>query len=142
MTTKWILIFAIALVMFTQLPAQAGFPVDGKFKMQPASRDTWYYYDDVHWYIQAPDKWQHLMGSYASTKLLNAALKDRLTAATAVFLAGMLKELDDSYREGWSVKDVLMDAIGVGAAVCDTKKVRFIGRYTPNQLLLTVNFAM
>ena len=140
--SKWVLVFMAGAILYSQPHAQAGFPADGKFKMKPADQDVWYYYDDIHWYIKAPDKWQHLMGSYASTKLLNAALNDRLTAATAVFLAGILKELDDSYREGWSVKDLMMDAIGVSAAVLDTEKVRFVGHYTSDRVLLTVNFAM
>ena len=139
--SKWALLLVIVATFCTQAPVQAGFPADGKFKMQPSAQDTWYYYDNIHWYITAPDKWQHLMGSYASTKLLNVALNDKLTAAAGVFLAGILKELDDSYREGWSVKDLMMDAIGVSAAALDTKKVRFMGNYTSDRVLLTVNFA-
>jgi len=99
--------------------AHAGFPADGNFKMQPISTDHWYFYDEIHWYIKAPDKWQHLMGSYASTKILIRVLDDKLSSATAVFLGGILRELDDGLREGWSNRDLLMDALGVTAAALD-----------------------
>lgn len=99
--------------------AHAGFPADGNFKMQPISTDHWYFYDEIHWYIKAPDKWQHLMGSYASTKIFIRVLDDKLSSATAVFLGGILRELDDGLREGWSNRDLLMDALGVTAAALD-----------------------
>ena len=138
---KWVFaIFALFVVLTGSNTAQAGFPHNGKFKMQPASEDTWYYYDNIHWYLKAPDKWQHLMGSYASTKVFTAAFDDKITAATAVLLGGVLKELDDALREGWSIKDLAMDALGVGAAVLDTKSIRFMSYYTPDRLLITVNF--
>jgi hypothetical protein len=122
--------------------AHAAFPPDGKFKMQPLAQDRWYYYDDIHWYIKAPDKWQHLMGSYASTKVLQATLKDDVTAASAVLIGGVLKELDDALREGWSVRDLMMDLLGVSAAVLDTPRVRFLGAYDRDRFLLTLNFTL
>jgi hypothetical protein len=135
-------LLASALVATFPGRAQAGFPADGRFKMQPAAADTWFYYDNVHWYLKAPDKWQHMMGSYASTKLLSSALGDNLSAATAVLLGGVLKELDDALREGWSIKDLIMDAVGVSAAVLDRPGVRVIGYYDSDRFLITVNFAM
>lgn len=123
-------------------PAAAGFPANGKFKMQPIAEDRWYYYDDHHWYIKAPDKWQHLMGSYASTKVLQVALEDDLSAAAAVLIGGVLKEVDDAMREGWSVRDLMMDLLGVSAAVLDTPGVRFLGAYDHDRFLFTLNIRL
>ena len=64
--------------------AQASFPSDGKFKMQPIKDDLWYYYDEFHWYIKAPDKWQHMMGSYASTKVFNSVIDDKLLSNISI----------------------------------------------------------
>ena len=71
-------VVVILLVVGYRGPAMAGFPANGKLKMQPIAGDRWYYYDEHHWYIKAPDKWQHLMGSYASTKVLKIAPEDDL----------------------------------------------------------------
>jgi len=122
--------------------AIAGFPANGKFKMQPLQNDPWYYYDNQHWYIKAPDKWQHLMGSYASTKVLKLALEDDLSAAAAVLIGGVMKEVDDAMREGWSVRDLMMDFLGVSAAVLDTPRVRFLGAYDQECFLFTLNFRL
>lgn len=122
--------------------AQAGFPSDGQFKMQPVQDDLWYYYDEFHWYIKAPDKWQHMMGSYASTKIFDSILNDKLSSATAVLLGGILKELDDSLREGWSIRDLLMDVVGVTAAALDKPGLRVIGTYNRERFLITLNFAL
>jgi hypothetical protein len=136
----------LGLVLVTGCPlgtaARAAFPPDGKFKMQPLAQDRWYYYDDIHWYIKAPDKWQHLMGSYASTKILRRALGDDVTAASAVLIGGVLKELDDALREGWSVRDLMMDFMGVSAAVFDTPSVRFLGAYDQERFVMTLNFRL
>jgi hypothetical protein len=132
----------LALMLGLGRTARAGFPVNGKFKMQPLESDLWYYYDHQHWYIKAPDKWQHLMGSYASTKVLKLALEDDLSAAAAVLIGGVMKELDDALREGWSVRDLMMDFVGVSAAVLDTPRVRFLGAYDQERFLFTLNFRL
>lgn len=126
----------------TSQTAHASFPADGKFKMQPISTDHWYFYDETHWYIKAPDKWQHLMGSYASTKISIRVLDDKLSSATAVFLGGILKELDDGLREGWSIRDLLMDALGVTAAALDRPGLRLVGTYDNERFLITLNIAL
>ena len=94
--------------------AHAGFPADGKFKMQPIKSDHWYFYDEIHWYIKAPDKWQHMMGSYASTKIFDRVLNDKLSAATAVFLGGILKEL-----RRWSERGLEHSRPAHGCVGCD-----------------------
>lgn len=140
-----IAVFAIGFLlggMAMSQTAHAGFPADGKFKMQPIQTDHWYFYDEIHWYIKAPDKWQHLMGSYASTKIFNKVRDDKLSAATAVFLGGILKELDDGLREGWSIRDLLMDALGVTAAALDKPGLRLVGTYDSERFLITLNIAL
>ena len=137
-----ILLGMVTLVGPLGSTAVAAYPADGRFKMLPLSKDQWYFYDNENWYLKAPDKWQHMMGSYASTKLLRAALDDDLAAAATVIIGGVLKELDDALREGWSIRDLLMDAVGVSAAVFDRPRFRVIGYYDSNRFLITLNFAM
>ena len=92
------------------------YPKDGNFKQQPLEHDVWYYKGGTEWTIQAPDKWQHMMGSYASSELLSLFVDDKLAGGLVLGL-GILKEVEDGYREGWSVRDVFMDAAGVGASL-------------------------
>jgi hypothetical protein len=99
------------------------YPRDGQFKQQALDDDVWYYKGASEWTIQAPDKWQHMMGSYASSKLLGLVVDDRL-AGGVVFGLGILKEIEDGFREGWSVRDVFMDAAGVGASLVNNKKYK------------------
>lgn len=54
--------------------------------MQPASDDTWHYCDNIRWYLKAPGKWQHPMGSYASPKAFTAAFDEKITTATVLLL--------------------------------------------------------
>lgn len=99
--------------------AHAGFPADGNFKMQPISTDHWYFYDEIHWYIKAPDKWQHLMGSYASTKIFIRVLDDKLSSATAVFLGGILKG-----TRRWLKRRLEQSRPAHGCSGCDCGGVR------------------
>jgi len=116
---KAVLISIILMIAMTT-QSYAGYffnyPSDGKFKQQSIDYDVWYYEGDPDWTIKAPDKWQHMMGSYVSAEILSLMVDDKL-AGGLVFTLGVLKEVEDGYREGWSVRDIFMDALGVGASL-------------------------
>ena len=59
-----------------------------------------------------------------------------------MLIGGVLKEVDDAMREGWSVRDLIMDLVGVSAAVLDTPRVRFLGAYDQNRFLFSHNFRL
>lgn len=100
------------------------YPRDGQFKRLGASDDPWYYEGDPDWTLRAPDKWQHMMGSYVSAKIFSTIMNENLAGGLVLGL-GILKEVEDGYREGWSARDVLMDAAGVGASLLNSQKYKF-----------------
>lgn len=85
-------------------------PRDGNFKFVSPGSDPWYYVNPGQFEFQTPDKWQHYMGNY-----LFCSPSERLIGKwpTIVLFASInvLKEVEDGYREGVSVKD-----LGVGFA--------------------------
>ena len=100
------------------------YPKDGIFKQLPANRDKWYYFDDKNWYIKAPDKFQHMMGSYTLYKISDM-LMDKYLAGGVVLGLGIYKEYDDGLREGWSPRDLLMNTVGVVAGMINSDKYKF-----------------
>jgi hypothetical protein len=110
-----VLIFLISLFTASELCAFGKFqnyPRDGKFKQLSADNDQWYFIDKNNWYIQAPDKFQHMMGSYVLFKTTDIMM-DKYLAAGVTLGLGIYKEYDDAYREGWSPRDLLMNTLGV-----------------------------
>ncbi len=99
------------------------YPRDGHFKQQSGTADLWYYRGDANWTVKAPDKWQHMMGSYAGTEVFGL-LVDRRLAGGIVFGLGVLKEVEDGFREGWSIRDIMMDAAGVSASLLNSDKCK------------------
>jgi hypothetical protein len=85
-------------------------PRDGRFKFVTPGDDPWYYLNPGQLEFQTPDKWQHYMGNYLfcspSEKLIGKW--PTIVLFTSI---NILKELEDGYREGASVKD-----LGVGFA--------------------------
>jgi hypothetical protein len=117
------------------------YPRDGSFKQQSIRDDVWYYNGGSEWTIQAPDKWQHMMGSYASTEVLGIIVDDEL-AGGIVFGLGLLKEVEDGFREGWSVRDVFMDAAGVGASLLNSEKYKVWCDWKENHVQLKLSIAL
>jgi len=88
------------------------YPRDGHFKLLSAKYDKWYYVDNENWYFKAPDKWQHYIGNYFAAKLL----KDKVGIIPTISLlstASILKEIEDGYREGASIRDLEMNLFGI-----------------------------
>ncbi|MFH1891481.1 MAG: hypothetical protein ABIK83_02210 [Candidatus Zixiibacteriota bacterium] len=123
---KKVAIITLILLAATQSAGafMFSYPRDGEFKQLAASQDAWYYEGDPNWTLRAPDKWQHMMGSYVSVEIFSTLMDDNLAGGLVLGL-GILKEVEDGYREGWSARDILMDAAGVGASLFNSNKYKF-----------------
>jgi len=137
-------IIVLVLLAASQCASAAvgfAYPRDGRFKQLSASDDPWYYPGDQNWAIQAPDKWQHMMGSYASTEVFSKLMDHKLAGGLVLGL-GILKEVEDGYREGWSPRDIMMDAAGVGAALFNNDKYKFWCDWVDNSVRLKVSVTL
>jgi hypothetical protein len=102
----------IALIIYSTSYGNPFFshPRDGVFKFVSGGQDPWYYLNPTQLAFQTPDKWQHYMGNF-----LFASPSEKLIGKwpTIILFASLnvLKEVEDGYREGASVRD-----LGVGIA--------------------------
>lgn len=108
----------ILLLTIIALPVVSA---SAEFKQQLPAYDPWYYADGT-FDLTAPDKFQHMAGSYISAEILSLWTSD-LLAAGAVFTLGALKEVQDGFGHGWSWRDLCANSIGVIASVVNTKKI-------------------
>lgn len=116
------------------------YPKDGRFKQLSPGRDPWYFMDEQNWYLAAPDKWQHFSGCYLGQKLLSQYLNRYFTAGLIAFL-GIAKEYDDAYREGWSNRDLLMDFLGIFAAM-NQSKYQLYCSFDSQKIMLNLNYRL
>ena len=147
MKTRINLIFGIISFMFFFnwfiLPSSSqafrlqSYPRDGRFKQLSPSRDSWYFVDEKNWYFAGPDKWQHFSGCYLGQKLLSQYLNPYISAGLIAFI-GMAKEYDDAYREGWSNRDLLMDFLGIFAAM-NQSKYQLYCSFDSQKIMLNLN---
>ncbi len=135
-------IFSIIFIFGVTDTAEANnYPKDGIFKQLPTEKDYWFYVDKFHWEIVAPDKWTHMMGSMGSTSLLSRCM-NKYAAGALVFTLGLFKEYDDAYREGWSYRDILADALGVAASITATEDYRLLAKYDKNSITFLFNVTL
>ncbi len=130
----------LVIIMLLQPSLQAigkyqDHPKDGNFKRMPSAQDHWYFFDNQRWYIKAPDKFQHMMGSFALTEISSRVVDDYL-AAGMVFGIGLYKEYDDGMREGWSPRDLLMNTFGIAASLVNNEKYKFWMDWADNAIIL------
>lgn len=138
--TKYGLI--LMMILLTAATSFAGsYPKNGVFKRLPDSRDYWFYIDNNNWEIKAPDKWTHMMGSMGSTSALSQFM-NKYAAGALVFTFGLCKEYDDAYREGWSYRDIIMDALGVTASLTANDQYRLVCDYDTDRVLLKLSVTL
>ena len=134
-------LLAVSLVLAWPVEGQAAsHPRDGRFKELSYLKDPWYFVDRQNWYIRAPDKWTHFMGSYALTEAANWVVKDKVLAGALTLGLGLIKELDDAYREGWSRRDIYMDMAGIASATILPENVRFLAYYDDTAVMFRFSF--
>lgn len=117
-------------------PAHAkSYPKDGKFKALHYTVDNWYHIDKENWYIKAPDKWVHFMGSYAMAEIGFKIIGNKLTTGAISLGLGLLKEYDDGYREGWSQRDIYMDVSGTLSSLLMPDNMKFLCYYDDRSII-------
>jgi hypothetical protein len=139
---SFLLIVSAFLLLCCSDQLRAGsYPKDGTFKRLPDSRDYWYYVDNNNWAIKAPDKWTHMMGSLGSTLVLGRVMNS-YAAGALVLSFGLFKEYDDAYREGWSYRDIIADALGVLSALTWSDRFQLLCDYNDQTITLKVSLAI
>ncbi len=134
------LVIIAGLVLPTELSA-GKYPKNGIFKRLPDAKDNWFYIDNNNWEIKAPDKWTHMMGSMGSTAVLSRFM-NKYAAGALVLTFGVFKEYDDAYREGWSYRDLIADAVGVTASITANDRYRLLCDYDSEKVLLVVSMTI
>jgi hypothetical protein len=133
-----IMILSIVFLLLSSTMSYAwNYPRDGKFKQLSPQSDAWFYVDDVHWDIKAPDKWQHFTGCYVSQKLLSKQMNKYLSALL-IMSVGLYKEYGDAYREGWSGRDITADVLGIVSAMYDHPNTRVLCTYDQEKILVNL----
>lgn len=135
------LLILLAAALVPTHPAEARYARDGIFKQLDESNDKWFYVDKYNWEIAAPDKWTHMMGSMGLSTLLGQTMNKYLAAGLTLGL-GIYKEYDDAFREGWSYRDIIADAVGVTASLTANKKYRILCDYDTEKVVLILNVTL
>ncbi len=133
--------FLIALLLVIPTSSFAwNYPRDGKFKQLAPQNDSWFFVDEEHWDIKAPDKWQHFTGCYITQKLLSRRT-NKYVSAMLIFSLGLAKEYEDAYREGWSARDLAINSLGMLSAICDKPDAKFLCSYDQEKIMLNLVFS-
>jgi hypothetical protein len=117
------------------------YPRDGKFKQLASQNDAWFFVDEEHWDIKAPDKWQHFTGCYVTQKLLSKRM-NKYFSALLVFSLGVAKEYEDAYREGWSARDLAVNSLGIISAMYDKPEAKVLCTYDQEKVMLNLVFPL
>lgn len=133
--------FLIALLLVIPTSSFAwNYPRDGKFKQLAPQNDSWFFVDEEHWDIKAPDKWQHFTGCYITQKLLSRRT-NKYVSAMLIFSLGLAKEYEDAYREGWSARDLAINSLDMLSAICDKPDAKFLCSYDQEKIMLNLVFS-
>jgi hypothetical protein len=97
-------------------------PRQGQFRFVPPGNDSWYYVNSNQIAFQTPDKWQHYMGNYLLARPVEKILGKWPTIALFTS-ANVLKEVEDGYREGASIRDLGVGISGMLLALINQKLV-------------------
>jgi len=117
------------------------YPRDGNFKEFTYRKDKWYYVDKS-WYVRSPDKWVHFMGSRALVELGHKVTGEKTWATIIACGLGVLKEVDDSYREGWSRRDLYMDFGGVASYLIMPKNTELLAYYDSSAVIFRFSYIL
>jgi hypothetical protein len=59
-----------------------------------------------------------------------------------LFSIGVYKEYEDAYREGWSLRDVSMDLLGILSAMYDRPSAKVLCAYDEEKIILNMVFPL
>ena len=141
MKFKALVLSILFLLLSNTLCYGWNYPRDGKFKRLSPQNDPWFYVDEERWDIKAPDKWQHFTGSYVSQKLLSKHMNKYLSGLLLLSV-GIYKEYEDAYREGWSARDLAIDALGILSAMYDRPGAKVLCTYDQEKIMLNLVFSL
>ncbi|OGC95510.1 MAG: hypothetical protein A2W25_01180 [candidate division Zixibacteria bacterium RBG_16_53_22] len=116
--------FLLAFLLCSQSFAGIFFshPRDGQFKFVSPSEDYWYYVNPDQFAFQTPDKWQHFMGNFLLAKPAEKMI-GRWPTVALFSSVNILKEIEDGYREGASVRDLGVGFAGMLSSLSNYKVV-------------------
>ncbi|MFH1701294.1 MAG: hypothetical protein ABIE07_11990 [Candidatus Zixiibacteriota bacterium] len=134
------LIAVFGMSIFCGTVMAKSYPRDARFKELSFHKDKWYFIDHKNWYIKAPDKWTHFMGSRAVAEVTAAAINDKTWGSVIALGFGLLKEVDDGYREGWSKRDIYMDVGGITSFLLMPEKIEFLAYYDNSAIMFKMSF--
>ena len=141
-TLRKVIVMSILFLLLSNALCYAwSYPRDGRFKQLSSQNDLWFYVDEERWDIKAPDKWQHFAGSYASQKVLSKHMNKYLSGLLVLSL-GLYKEYEDAYREGWSPRDLAVDALGILSAMYDRPSAKVLCTYDQQKIMLNLVFPL
>ncbi len=92
------------------------YPRDGNFKFLNSSKDHWYSANNNYWTTSIPDKYQHYMLNYGAASYLERNL-DKISIIAILSGLNTMKELEDGFREGASVRDLAVGSLGMLAGL-------------------------
>ena len=141
MKLKPLCLLIVLLLAAPSLSHAWNYPRDGKFKQLHPHADGWFFVDEEHWDIKAPDTWQHITGGYVTQKLLSRVMNKYLSALL-VFSLGVAKEYEDAYREGWSARDMAVNSLGILSAMYDRPDAKTFCTYDQEKIMLNLVFPL
>ena len=127
--------FVLALLLFSSSFAGILFshPRDGQFKFVSPSEDYWYYVNSDQFAFQTPDKWQHFMGNFLLAKPTEKMI-GRWPTVALFSSVNILKEIEDGYREGASVRDL---GVGIAGMISSLSSYKVICTFDHEKIVFT-----
>ena len=141
MKLKTLVLTILFLLVANAICYAWNYPRDGKFKQLSPHNDSWFFVDEEHWDIKAPDKWQHFTGFYVTQKFLSKYMNKYVSAVLA-FSLGVAKEYEDGYREGWSARDLAANTLGILSAMYDKPNAKVLCTYDQEKVMLNLFFSL
>lgn len=130
-------LFLLIFIVFCNQANAWNYPRDEEFKQLQPHRDAWFFVDYAHWDIKAPDKWQYFSGCYISQKLLSRHLNKYLSASIVMSIS-VLKEYEDTYRKGWSLRDIFADFLGVFSGSFSNRNYKLLCLYDKDKITMNL----
>ncbi len=106
-------------------------PRDGQFKFVTPKDDLWYYVNSNQIAFQSPDKWQHYMGNFLLARPVESVI-GRWPTIALFTSANVLKEVEDGYREGLSVRDL---GVGIGGMFLALTRQKLVCIFDEDKIL-------
>ena len=108
-------------------------PREGQFKFVSPGEDYRYYVNADQLAFQTPDKWQHFMGNFLLAKPTEKKI-GRWPTIALFSSVNILKEFEDGYREGASVRDL---GVGIAGMLSSLSSYKVVCSFDHEKIILT-----